>query len=272
MIKPQNNKLAPLILADDNLSFAWARAFMHAMTHPGSKISPLIISITAFDENGAPQEDPMIRSALDIFLSKHPRMNSVKVTAFTIFPQQYWAIARGNRQDFYRICFDAIPRIKRRDSRNRKGIYFERLFQFGPKPCPCDGNQIEFIIENYRKGVRASMMQAVTFDPARDQSRTALLGFPCLQSVSFVATEAGLVVNATYPTQYLVERAYGNFLGISQLGAFVAQNIGLRLAQVNIFAGVESLVLTKEKLAKLAASVTKALPKNITAADGPAAA
>ena len=55
---------------------------------------------------------------------------------------------------------------------------------------PCDGNQLEWILSQYnsRAGVRRSMFQAATFDPARDHVASAQLGFPCLQQVSFEPT------------------------------------------------------------------------------------
>jgi hypothetical protein len=59
---------------------------------------------------------------------------------------------------------------------------------------PCDGNQLEWILsQSSRKGVRRSMLQATTFDTARDHVASAQLGFPCLQQVSFEPTTAGLV-------------------------------------------------------------------------------
>jgi tripartite-type tricarboxylate transporter receptor subunit TctC len=69
------------------------------------------------------------------------------------------------------------------------------------------------------------MWQATTFDPARDHSATAQLGFPCLQHVSFVPTKAGLVANAFYATQQLFDKAYGNYLGLAQLAAFMAGDL-----------------------------------------------
>jgi hypothetical protein len=69
-----------------------------------------------------------------------------------------------------------------------------------------------------------------------------------LQTVSFVPTDVGLVLNGTYAMQYLVQKAYGNFLGLSHLGAFVASAMNIPLAQVNIFAGVEKLEFSKKTI------------------------
>jgi hypothetical protein len=47
-----------------------------------------------------------------------------------------------------------------------------------------------------------------------------------------------LAVNAIYPTQFLFERAYGNYLGLCRLGLFVSQELKLELAQVTCYVGI----------------------------------
>lgn len=124
---------------------------------------------------------------------------------------------------------------------NGKGLYFERLMMYGRGPC--DGNQLEGILTQHesRPGVRRSMWQATTFDPARDHNATAQLGFPCLQHVSLVPTKAGLVANAFYATEQLFDKAYGNYLGLAQLAAFMAHEMGVPLARLNVTIGVAKL-------------------------------
>ena len=86
-----------------------------------------------------------------------------------------------------------------------------------------------------------SMFQATAFDPGRDHIASAQLGFPCLQQVSFEPTAAGLVTNAFYATQQIFDKAYGNYLGLAQLGAFMASEMGIPLARLNVMVGVAKL-------------------------------
>jgi hypothetical protein len=90
------------------------------------------------------------------------------------------------------------------------------------------------------------MFQTTTFDPERDHVASAQLGFPCLQQVSFEPTEAGLVTNAFYATQQIFDKAYGNYLGLAQLGAFMAHEMGMPLARLNVMVGIAKL----ERIAK----------------------
>ena len=151
-------------------------------------------------------------------------------------------MSHGDRSrlfELYRKTFPRLQAMKRKA--NSRGLYFERMMMYGRGPC--DGNQLEWILSQYksRKGVRRSMFQATTFDPRRDHVRDAQLGFPCLQQVSFVPTEAGLVTNAFYATQQIFDKAYGNYLGLAQLGAFMAHEMGIRLARLNVMVGVAKL-------------------------------
>lgn len=232
---------APVLIEDTNLSWAWARIINHIQSQPGKNIAPLVVSINGFDNAGEPLEDPDTRAALDALLAEHNEWD-VSTVGFTIFPQQVWKIAGGDRKVFFELYRQAFPRYQAMNRKlNGKGLYFERLTMFGEGPH--DGNQLEFIIDQYngRSGVRDSMLQASIFDPRRDHTNSAQLGFPCLQHVSFVPTRDGLVTNAFYATQQLFDKAYGNYLGLAQLGSFMAHQIGEKPARLNVFVGVAKL-------------------------------
>ena len=59
------------------------------------------------------------------------------------------------------------------------------------------------------------------------------------------------MTNAFYATQQLFEKAYGNYLGLAQLGSFMAQQMGEKPARLNVFVGVaklEGIAKTDERL------------------------
>lgn len=230
----------PFVIDESSVSRAWARAFLRVMDNPGTEISPLVVSIDGFEPESEIPEDGAMRAAMDTALANFNEWD-VETVAFTIFPERYWRMAKGDRTRFFDLCRMALPRLIAMNPRdNRLGLYFGRLVAFGSGPC--DGNQLEWVLSQYRSGVRRSMLQATTFDPARDHVPNPRLGFPCMQQVSFVPTKDGdLVVNAFYATQQLFTKAYGNYLGIARLGAFMAHEMKLRLARVNIMVGIEKL-------------------------------
>jgi hypothetical protein len=236
----------PVIINETNLSYAWCRVFLHIIDHPINKeiaISPLIVSVTGFDK-GVPNEDQSIRDALDNCL-KDNNEQSIHTVANTIFPASLWRKSKYERKKLFETYIDTLPRIKAlAKSKNRRGLYFERLIAFGSSG-PHNGNQLEHIISEYtlRPVVRKSMFQASIFDPNRDHIRNPYLPFPCLQHVSFVPNneDKTLVVNAFYATQQLINKAYGNYLGLCRLGHFMAHEMGLTLDRMNCFVGVEKL-------------------------------
>ncbi len=260
----------PLLINEDSLSKAWAKAILHVLGHTGHEIAPLVLSFTGFDETGKTNEHAGVRAALDQLLSANDH-RSVSDVAHTIFPQRIWQIAQGNRAYFYSLYQDVFPRYRAMNAKgNRRGLYFERLIDY--KRGPNDGNQLEWILSQYngRPGVRRSMFQASIFDPERDHIADAQLQFPCMQQISFEPTKDGLVVNAFYATQQLFVKAYGNYLGIAQLGAFMANEMNMKLSRVNVIVGVaklERITKTNEALEPLIAECKKCIEGEILASD-----
>lgn len=237
--RPENPE--PMMIAAKSVSEAYARILLHVIEHSGNEIAPLVLTMDGFGDGYEIPENTQVRAALDALLSKKKKRD-VEDVAYTIFPQRLWTMAQGDRAKLFEFYKMAFPFYRAQNPKaNGKGLYFERLMMYGRGPC--DGNQLEWILSQYdsRPGVRRSMWQATTFDPARDHSATAQLGFPCLQHVSFVPTKAGLVANAFYATQQLFDKAYGNYLGLAQLAVFMAHEMGIPLARLNVTIGVAKL-------------------------------
>jgi hypothetical protein len=231
-----------------NLSIAWARA-LTLVSAPGRKeVAPLIVSITGFDDHGMPEEGPAIRTELDALLSAED-MQSVDTVANTIFPYRMWNPG-ANRAELFKRYSLILPRLKDASPKNKYGIYFERMIIGGPDD---HRNQLDFVIDAYlsRNGVRRSMFQIGIFHPAQDLTLSALRGFPCLQHVTFAPVGGTLSVNAFYAMHYIVERAYGNYLGICRLGQFVAHEMRLKLARVTCYAGIAQCDIDKAKLKRM---------------------
>jgi hypothetical protein len=231
----------PFMIIDNNLSRAWSRLLLTVLDGAGTEVSPMVMSVTGFDENGAVPEDQPLRQALDQLLLRKGRL-TVEDVAFTIFPQRLWKMSRGDRTRLFALYRATFPRWQAMNRKaNGRGLYFERMVMYGRGPN--DGNQLEWILSQYnsRAGVRRSMLQATTFDPGRDHVASAQLGFPCLQQVSFEPTAAGLVVNAFYATQQIFDKAYGNYLGLAQLGSFMAKEMKVPLVRLNVMVGVAKL-------------------------------
>ena len=100
--------------------------------------------------------------------------------------------------------------------------------------------QLEHVIDlmavtNYR--YKESSLQMPVFHPMLDHTNQRRRGFPCLQQVGVSWTGDGFALNAFYPTQYLVDRGLGNYIGLTHLGMFMAHESGRAFVQLNIYVG-----------------------------------
>ena len=236
----------PLALAADNLSIGWGKVLL-ALARPGvTRVTPLTLTIRGFAPDGTAAEVPEIREAVDVFLDAQEKKNTENV-AFTIFPQRYLDLAEGDVKLFFELYTESFQRIQDFNPRNNKrGSYFQRLIDLnGGGQGP---NQLAWMIKDYHdhpKARRTSKFQATTFDPARDFSATNILEFPCLQQVSFVPDDGALQLNAFYASQQIARKAYGNYLGLARLGAFMAKQFDLRFEQLNVFVGLAQMDVGK---------------------------
>jgi hypothetical protein len=229
-----------------NLSVAWGRGLRLVSARGCSEATPLIVAVTGFNEHGEVDEEPRIRSALENLLESQEKQ-TIETVANTIFPRSLWNPMAPREQLFERYL-RIFPKIQRATRKNSRGTYFERMIIGGPQEHE---NQLEFSIASYlaRTGVRRSVLQVAIFNPSRDHSSAAQLGFPCLQHVSFAPSDEGLCVNAFYATQYMVERAYGNYLGLCRLGQFVAHEMRMPLTRLTCFTGIAECEIAKRRLA-----------------------
>jgi thymidylate synthase len=234
---------SPLYVERDDVSLAWAEVFLKLLAPGTTEICPLTISITGFSENGSPQETASIRSELEELLKAKGVTTDIETVAFTIFPDEYWQLANKNRTELFSLYRESFTRIQDWNARNNKrGSYFQRLVDY--EGDDKGHNQLEWVLSEFERNPnqRISQFQATTYNPLRDQSRTAQLEFPCLQQVSFVPMKDGtLTMNAFYATQQIFRKGYGNYLGLCRLGRFVAHEMGLKLSRVSIFVGVAKM-------------------------------
>jgi hypothetical protein len=232
------------LIEDTNLSHAWVRLFWTVRSQRIDPLAPIFVSITGYSA-GLPSEDPDIPNDLDSALAVQKKvMPSIAETASTIFPYKSWVRQGRPRRDEFFAWYIAqrLPRLRARNAKNVHGTYFERMIGFTKDH---EHNQLESIILQYKsriaRGVarpRRSALQAVIVDPLRDLTGQALRGFPCLHQVSFTYNDDdGLAVCAYYPSQFIFQRAYGNYLGLSHLGTFIAHELDLKMSRLSCMIG-----------------------------------
>jgi hypothetical protein len=242
-----------------NVSTAWLAAMDSLSREPGLKAIHTVVRIA-----DPTAETPAVRRSVDeLLLAKGHQ--SVETVANTIFPN---AIARTSRDhaDLVNRYSAMYPHLRKFPA-NRRGTYFGRLIQYPVGAKVVD--QIGAIISRIRgqrdtgKPLRAARYEALldvpndlvvdapVYVPGKDNNPMA---FPCLSYCSFQLEPTDgrkLHLLAMYRSQYLVQRGYGNYLGLGRLLAYVATQAGLQVGTLTVVAGLahlEELVVQVRRL------------------------
>jgi len=228
-----------------NLSEAWAKAFVECWNSHNNILAPQMVCFDVDEEDSSwDLETLKIRQVLDEQLDefgiRSANQSNIETVAGTIFPESVWKRCQGDREMLFKEYDQMWPRVEK-CPRNNRGTYFRRLTAFGK---PDDGpkvNQLEQIVQKWQSENHChGALQAGIFDPFQDHVNIRRLGFPCLQQVVFHPHGAngvdGMTVVAFYANQLLLEKAYGNYLGLFRLGRFMARQMDLKLRGISCFA------------------------------------
>jgi hypothetical protein len=223
-------------------------------------------------------EDHRIRAAVDEILAAAD-LQPAETVAGTIFPAAIAATSRDHLE-LTRRYMTLLPTLKRLARANARGTYFSRLIDFPGPNGPV--NQLDAVITRLRSetttkagsgtGPLTACYEAGFTAPGPDALGTGsalaalalpvrasgpdtsiLMSFPCLSHCSFQLDRSGTVhAMAHYRSQLMVEKAYGNYLGLGQLLSYVAAQAGLTPGELTVTAGYARLDHSRRLSALLA--------------------
>lgn len=242
------------------VSEAWLNAVQAVDSAPRRRLFHLVTRI------GDPvTEEPRIRAVADGLLSDlgHAPVDTV---ANTIFPAHLAAASAGPGElaQRYRKMY---PTLRRLHKSNRRGTYFGRIVAH--PAADGERDQLADLIGRLKTELRTPGPKSARYEmnisgpgelapPAEACSDaestdggpvhvyaadkdTSPMGFPCLSFCSFQLDGGTLHMIAQYRYQYLIERGYGNYLGLGQLLGYVCAAAGLRPGELMIIAGVAAV-------------------------------
>jgi len=245
--------MTPVVIESTNLSKAWMDTLKLASHTAGGELLPFVLSLAGFEE------DINIRQMVDKHLQANNKY-SIKTVSETIFPQSLYEDVKYDRHKLYTKYIQNLPRLMAIVQDNKRGTYFQRLIDFDAtdktegNQKKSSVNQLEIIIEALKNKTinRRTQYQACIFDPKQDHVKGPYQRFPCLGHITFYKSEIeGLVLNSFYPVQHLYTKAYGNWLGLINLGKFVAKEAELEFGKLICFAGVQTLGEQKKDVRNL---------------------
>ncbi|TQM57850.1 hypothetical protein [Humibacillus xanthopallidus] len=245
-----------------SLSEGWAKTVRSLLGCPKRKAFHTVTVMT-----DPTSEDPDLRAGLDRLLARH-HMQPVVEVANTVFPQ---ALAETSTDAYhlgrrYRAIY---PRLRQLDRDNVSGTYFGRLVQY-----PASRGSVDQFAEvvarmkvqraagaaGVRKGVMGAAYETTLHEPGDAVAYLATQvpgtdhryrGFPCLTGLSFQLIDDQVHLLAQYRYEYLFAKGYGNYLGLSQMMTFVADEVGVLPGQLTVVTGRAHVDLTAKHIGPL---------------------
>ena len=269
---------------EPDVSNAWLQA-LAALNHNPQRSA--LHTVVTIDDPTA--EDPQVRAEADRLLAQFD-MAPINTVANTIFPAGLAALS-DSHEDLVHRYNEIYPLLRSRWHQNSQGTYFGRLISFGASGTEPGYDQLGAIIrklaaEHARGNGKTALYEAAFggtshtgdtggFDEAEDLAEADRLpppvaaaatiyspghdklpvgGFPCLSHCSFQLDREGRVhALAQYRSQYLVERGYGNYLGLGRLLDYVCQQTGLARGCLTVTAGYAQIEVNITKVRALLA-------------------
>lgn len=246
----------------DTLSAGWARTVRALLDCPGRRA---FHTVTVIEDPMS--QDPTLRTGLDELLRKRAKAPVVEV-ANTVFPK---ALADASLDAHhlgarYRAIY---PRLKTLHPHNAAGTYFGRLVQYPSATGDVDQlatvvermkAQLALVAEGRTRGAMSAAYEATVHEPADAAAYLATQvpgkdnqyrGFPCLTGLSFQLVNQRVHLLAQYRYEYLFSKGYGNYLGLAQMMAFVADQVQAQPGRLTVVAGRAHLDLADKHIRPL---------------------
>ena len=200
-------------------------------------------------------EDPAIRAAaqqlLDDYNATHKSEKpDIETTRNTIFPASW---ARRNPEPaelagYYRERYTKEGLLGFRD--NGRGTYFGRIVAYPRGEDEEPGDQLTDTVRKLRAELaggrpKSSRYEINIYSEREDRSP---MSFPCLAHLSVHLAEGRLHTQAVYRNEWLVARAYGNYLGLGELQAYIAEQAGVDVGELLMTIGHVELDSTKRAI------------------------
>lgn len=239
----------PKSVLAENLSSGWLEAVRLLVDQPNKKAVHLIVRIL-----DPTSEDIAVREAVQQLITQinqgraeSKQLPDIETTRNTIFPAR-WAARHPDPADLaehYRSHYteDGL----RGFPGNKDGTYFGRIVSYPRGDGVDPGDQLNETVRKLRvelaTGQAKSSRYEINIYNERLDRKT--MSFPCLAHASVHVHEKRLHMQAIYRNEYLVERGYGNFLGLAELQGYIAATVGLKVGELLMTIGHAELDANK---------------------------
>jgi thymidylate synthase len=265
-------RIATGVVSESTLSDAWLNTLVQVADTPDRKLFHMVTRITE-----PTTEDAVVRAAADDLLAAFD-YQPIETVANTVFPLELAQSSRdaGHLGQRYRAMY---PTIRRVHKSNRRGTYFGRLVAY--PTANGDLDQLSTLIRKLRQELDGDRPKGARYEvpitsgvqdpdepdpglleddytaavPIHAAGRdTSPMDFPCLSFCSFQLDHEQIHLTAHYRSQYLVQRGYGNYLGLARLQAYVAHAADVEPGQLLVVAGLAHADAAKYRVQQVVAA------------------
>ena len=245
------------ILAPD-LSSGWLGAVGFLVNQPDKKAVHLLVRIL-----DPAAEDIAVREAVQALIDSRnkgrkasKRMPDIETTRNTIFPASWAAripepaeLALHYRERYTKDGLRGFPG-------NREGTYFGRIVSYPQS----DADVVDESSDQLGETVRKLRVELETGQPKSSRYEINIycerldrspMSFPCLAHASVHLHQGELHMQAIYRNEYLLERGYGNFLGLAELQRYMADAVSVPVGELLMTIGHAELDAPKTAIREL---------------------
>tara|TARA_Y100000780_G_scaffold232459_1_gene264200 strand:+ start:4921 stop:5685 length:765 start_codon:yes stop_codon:yes gene_type:complete len=220
------------VISTDTREEAWLEAVKHLKDSTAHKVEYNLI-LEVKKPGLTTDRTKVIREAYDTFAKSHQLYPSHTV-AETIFPASLYK--KHGSEGVYTIYPEEVyPKLKGIQANNR-GTYAMRTVR-GKSAVGKDINPLKEVVSRLKKAASSSSgircAHEISLDDCEsipiNQNDRSRYGFPCLSHLSFKLSydRKELHLTAVYRSQFFIEKAMGNLLGLARLQSFMCREIGV---------------------------------------------
>lgn len=226
-----------------SISEAWAAALDAVLDDDDRHVNHLLIRATE-----PLPEVAAIRAAADSLLADL-ELQGVDTVRNTIFPYET-ALDLPDPEELTQEYLEMYPALRSLGS--PRGTYFGRMIAY-PRADGSVGNQLVATIAKLRAASRGTRWSSIyEINIYNEQKDTRLTrSFPCMSHLAFHVDGDRLDGLATYRSHDLIDKAYGNYLGLAQLQGYVAERAGFVPGELAVLAGRGFIEIARRHHARL---------------------
>ena len=253
-----------------DIGCAWLNAFEQLLEGPSDGLVNLTVTIEQpllEDRSIRYELEHAIARLRDTGASGFHRPQSVHTVANTIFPISLYR--RGHADRFFRnAIIGQAGRGGKLTSWQPSGTYIGRLIRYPMADGKSTVNQLEVVLDRLRASNRKDYYELAFEQPASEEFHlpnndaptsgsgegmpiylpgfdNQIRGGQCLSHVSLTLINNRLSLTALYRHQVYVSRAYGNYLGLARLLAFLAHESGREVGEIMVVASHADIDTTR---------------------------